>query len=104
MKLSEPQIERALNQIDAEPVPQDHPVVPQLTKVYGEHTFFLDDDGLEIIEIAGGGDGGASRDPVGYVVKLASWADQKQTTLATHEPEVTDVVVILGTDGVSGSA
>lgn len=93
MKLSTPQIERALDQIDAQAVPDDHPVVPQLTKVYGEHTFFLDDEGLEIIEVASAGDGGG---PMGQVIKLASWADSRQTTLATHEPEVTEVVVVLG--------
>lgn len=93
MKLSTMQIERALNQIEAEPVPDDHPVVPQLAKVYGDHTFFLDDEGLEIIEVAGSGNGGG---PMGQVIKLASWTDPKQTTLATHEPQTTDVVVVLG--------
>jgi hypothetical protein len=95
MKLSAMQIERALDQIEAQPVPEDHPVIPQLIKVYGEHTFFLDDEGLEIIEIADTGNGTG---PVGQVIKLASWADPKQTTLATHEPEMTEVVVILGSD------
>jgi hypothetical protein len=32
----------------------------------------------------------------GQVVKLASWNDEEQTSLAAHEPEVTDVVVGLG--------
>lgn len=93
MKLSAMQIERTLDQIDAQAVPEDHPVIPQLVKVYGEHTFFLDDEGLEIIEVANTGNGSG---PMGQVVKLASWADQKQTTLATHDPEVTEIVVILG--------
>lgn len=93
MKLSTTQIERAQDQIQAQAVPEDHPVVPQLTRVYGEHTFFLDDEGLEIIEVANAGNG-AGR--VGQVIKLASWTDPKQTTLATHEPETTDTVVVLG--------
>jgi hypothetical protein len=95
MKLSTLQIERALDQIEAQPVPEDHPVIPQLIKVYGEHTFFLDDEGLEIIEMASTGNGTG---PMGQVIKLASWADQKQTTLATHEPEATEVVVVLGSN------
>lgn len=95
MKLSTLQIERTLDQIEAQPVPEDHPVIPQLIKVYGEHTFFLDDEGLEIIEMAGTGNGTG---PMGQVIRLASWADQKQTTLATHEPEATEVVVVLGSN------
>lgn len=101
MKLSTTQIERALDQIEAEPVPEDHPVVPQLIRVYGDHTFFLDDEGLEIIEVASSDEGNG---PYGQVIKLASWSDPKQTTLATHEPEVTDVIVSLGWDnGADGN-
>lgn len=66
-------------------------MIPRLIKVYGEHTLFPDDEELEIIEMADTG-------PMGQVIELASSADQKQTTLATHQPEATEVVVVLGSD------
>ena len=34
----------------------------------------------------------------GKVVRVASWQDADRTSLVTHRPEATDVVVVLGTD------
>ena len=88
MKLSERGVDRTLDQFDAEPLPDNHPAVPQLTQVFGEHTFFLDDTGLVILEPADG------RDASGQVVKLASW-NPDHTSLKPHEPERTDVMIDL---------
>ena len=88
MKLSERGVDRTLDQFDAEPLPDNHPAVPQLTQVFGEHTFFLDDTGLVILEPADG------RDESGQVVKLASW-NPDHTSLKPHEPERTDVMIDL---------
>lgn len=91
MKLSANQITHTADEIGAQPVPEDHPIVMQLTRIYGDHTFFLDGEGLEIIE--------ATRpdgvDNAACVVKLASWTDDDRTRLAPHEPQTTDVVVML---------
>ena len=89
MKLSDRGVDRTLDQFDAEPLPDNHPAMPQLTEVFGEHTFFLDDGGLVILEPANG------RDDSGQVVKLASW-NPDHTSLKPHEPERTDVVIELG--------
>ncbi len=94
MKLSGKQIERAADEIGAQPVPQDHPIVMQLTRIYGDHTFFLDGDGLEIVEVTRP-DG---RDNAACVVRLASWTDDDRTRLAPHEPQATDVAVMLEPD------
>jgi hypothetical protein len=95
MKLSAKQIQRAASQIGAEAVPENHPVVSELAQVYGDHTFFLDNDGLEIVETAEPETTGSQ---TATVVKLASWADRERTTLAPHDPEPTDTVVELGRD------
>ena len=50
MKLSANQIVHTADEIGAQPVPEDHPIVMQLTRIYGDHTFFLDGEGLEIVE------------------------------------------------------
>ena len=69
MKLTSAQVERTLGQFEAEAIPDDHPVVPQLNDLFGEHTFFLDSNGLNILEPA---------------------------DLELHDPEPTDVVITLG--------
>lgn len=93
MKLSERGVDRTLDQFDAEPVPDTHPAQAQLHQVFGEHTFFLDDTGLIILEPAPDG-----REKSGQVVKLASWNDD-HTSLKPHEPERTEIMIDLGSDG-----
>jgi hypothetical protein len=92
MKLTPTLVERTLGQFDARVVPDDHPVVPELNNLFGDHTFFLDGDGLHIVEPAELTALGAK---VGRVVKLASWHDANRTSLAPHRPQPTDVFVDL---------
>ena len=42
MKLTPTQVERTLSQFEAQAIPDDHPAVPQLNELFGEHTFFVD--------------------------------------------------------------
>ena len=93
MKLTSAQVERTLSQFDAEAVPDDHPVVPRLNKLFGEHTFFLAGNGLNIVEPAESPRMDAQS---AMVVNIASWSDANRTGLEPHEPEPTDVVVMLG--------
>jgi hypothetical protein len=48
---------------------------------------------IEPTEFAGSGDAAS-----GTVVKLANWSDPDLTSLAPQEPELTDIVVTLGTE------
>jgi hypothetical protein len=93
MKLTSVQVERTLSQFQAEAIPDDHPVVPQLNNLFGDHTFFLDGSGLNIVEPADSSRAGAQS---AKVVNLANWSDDNPTRLEPHEPEPTDVVVVLG--------
>ena len=52
MKLSSALVERTLTQVDAQAIPENHPVIPQLNSLFGDHTFFLDGNGLKIVEPA----------------------------------------------------
>jgi hypothetical protein len=92
MRLTSTQVERTLRQFDAQPIPDNHPALEQLNRLFGDHTFFLDSNGLNIVEPAEPQAGVEA----GKVVNLASWSDPNLTTLAPHEPESTDVVVALG--------
>jgi hypothetical protein len=93
MKLTSTQLERTLSQFKAEAIPEDHPVVPQLNRLFGEHTFFLDSSGLSIVEPAEARRPGTQS---AKVVNIANWSDDDRTQLKAHEPEPTDIVVVLG--------
>lgn len=89
MKLSTAQIRHAMPQIEAQAIPDNHPAVQELKGVFGDHTFFLDQEGLHVVEMGEpAGAGGLAN-----VVNLASWADEERTALKLHKPEVTDTVV-----------
>lgn len=99
MKLSTAQRQQALEQLSEQPefeetvlVSDSNPALPKLNDVFGEHTFFLADDGLHIIEPA---QSDASADSTGRVVKVASWSTPDRTALTPHRPEPTNVVVML---------
>lgn len=49
MKLNSELVERTLGQIEAKAIPEDHPVFPKLKDLFGDHTFFLDASGLNIV-------------------------------------------------------
>jgi len=93
MKLSTDHIVRATGQIDAEPVAENHPAMPQFTSVFGDHTFFLDAEGLSIIEPA---EPATDETSTGRIVKIARWSDQSRRQLLPHEREPTEVLVALG--------
>jgi hypothetical protein len=92
MKLNATQVKRTLSQFDAEVLPDNHPAVPQLNSLFGDHTFFIDGDGLNVLEPA---ETPEVEGQVGEVVSLASWSDATLTSLKPHEPEPTGVVIAL---------
>jgi hypothetical protein len=93
MKLTSAQVERTLGQFEARTIPDSHPMIAQLNELFGEHTFFLDRNGLSIVEPVEAGGPAAQ---CAQVVNLASWSDENPTGLELHEPEATDVVITLG--------
>lgn len=95
MKLNSAQIERTLNQLDAQAIPAEHPAVSKLERLFGDHTYFLDSSGLCIVEPV---EPEQTDGRLGVVVNLASWADQSAGSLQPHEPEPTELVVDLETD------
>jgi hypothetical protein len=94
MKLDSAQVQRTLGQFEARVIPNDAPVIEQLNEVFGEHTFFLDDQhGLNIVEPVQATEPAAE---CAKVVNLGSWTDDSRSSLELHEPAVTDIVVTLG--------
>jgi hypothetical protein len=96
MRLTPALVEKTLSQFEAQAIPENHPSMPELNRLFGDHTFFLDSNGLNIIEPAVGDEEGGQ---AANVVKLASWNDAEHTSLAAHEPEPTNVIIVLGSEG-----
>jgi hypothetical protein len=92
MKLSSNQVKQTLSQFQAEVLPDNHPAIAQLNSLFGEHTFFLDDGGLKVLEPVGVPE---METRTSEVVSLADWSDATLTSLRPHEPEMTGVVVVL---------
>jgi hypothetical protein len=51
MKLSSAEVELTFTQFEAQVIPDDHPLVPKLNELFGDHTFFLNGDGLNVVEL-----------------------------------------------------
>ena len=49
MKLNSAQVKQALSQFEAQAIPENHPAVTQLNDLFGEHTFFLNGSGLNVL-------------------------------------------------------
>jgi hypothetical protein len=92
MKLASALVDRTLDQFDAEALPDNHPAVPQLNQLFGDHTFFVDVGGLHILEPTEGAH-------TWQVVKVASWKNETRTSLLPHNPEPTDILITLPTNG-----
>jgi hypothetical protein len=93
MKLNSAQVERALSQFDAHCLPDDHPAVAQLNRLFGDHTYFLDTNGLNVLEPS---ESAETDTQIGKIVNLAHWSDDTLTNLMPHEPEPTGIIVSLG--------
>jgi hypothetical protein len=91
MRLNTTQLEQTLHQMNAEVLPDDHPAAAQLTDMFGDHTFLIDQNGLNVVEPAAG-----PQDDVeaGAVVSLADWSDETLTKLKAHPPSPTGTVVV----------
>lgn len=101
MKLNSALVERTLTRFEAQPIPDNHPAIPQLNDAFGEHTFFLNGAGLHVVEPVAE-NGGAPDE--GKVIKLASWVDAEKSGLAPHGPQPTDVVIPLKADEADPAA
>ena len=67
-----------MKEFNAQPLPDDHPLVDKLNNVFGDHTFLLGAEGLHIVERTGTA---RSNPDTAAVVKVASWEDASRTRL-----------------------
>lgn len=93
MKLNPARTTYAADQLQAFPLPETHPMMESLADAFGEHTFFLDNEGLAIVEAEGEAVDDDSE--LGVVVRLARWGDEGRTVLSPQEREVTNLLLTL---------
>ena len=93
MKLNAVQLRKVEEQFGVEAIPEEDSVTSDLKEAFGDHTFFLDADGLNIVE-----PNVFPESSIGHVVKVASWSSDEQTELLRHEPEVLPITVDLESD------
>jgi hypothetical protein len=92
MKLNSTQIEQTLNQFNARVIADDNPAVPELNDMFGNHTFFLDARGLNVLELI---ELPRMEPQNGEVINIADWSDGTLTKLSAHQPEPTGIVIRL---------
>jgi hypothetical protein len=98
VKLDINQIGQIESIIGVQPMPDDHPVVGELSAAFGEHTFYLSEEGLVIWEWLEGPQ--TDEQPV-VAVMLAGWSDEEKSSLASHQPRVTDLIIPLAPNAIA---
>ena len=101
MKLSEPQTQRVQEETGASVVPEDNPSMPALKQNFGDHTFFLDAEGLHIWETVAdelSEDAKLAEDAKLVGVRIAAWTNDEKTSLVPHEPAPSQVLEAPGKD------
>lgn len=95
MKMNPSQIEQTLHQFNAKAIPPADPIMSKLEQMFGEHTYFLDSKGLNIVEPV---DAEQNDGRLGVVVSLADWEEGDGAMLKPHQPEKTELTVQFETE------
>jgi len=92
MKLNDQQVENVKGQTGLHPIPEDNTATQRLTDHFGDHTFYLDANGLYIWEPDDEVDSGAQ---AATAVMLAVWGDEEKTFLKPTPPAKSNVTIEL---------
>jgi hypothetical protein len=107
VKLNADQIVEVQRQVGVDPVDADDPATETLRENFGDHTFYVGQEGLFVWEPAEGADG--AEDPA-VLVHVAEWSEDRDDALVSQEPKATDLVIdlaggpVLKQDGGDGGA
>jgi hypothetical protein len=89
MKLNDEQIKAVEENTGLQPVPEDNPAMSQLKESFGEHTFYVDDRGLYVLETPSD----ETEQDHATAVQVAQWTDENMNALQPHEPQATEAVI-----------
>ena len=94
MKLNDRQLAVIEARTGAKPLPEGDPAAEHLKGAFGEHSFFLDPNGLYVFEGVDVPDTEASAEPA-LLVQIAEWTDETKSAIAPIEPKPADLVLDL---------
>lgn len=87
MKLNDAQAAAAKETLGADPIPEEHPVAQQLSQTFGEHSFYLDNNGLLVFEKT-------QEDPnTACLFLIAAWTDDEKKELGGVQPQPTNITI-----------
>ena len=95
MRLTTLQIAHAERQLQAAAIAETASIVERLRAVFGNHTFLVDPDGLNILESFDEDQSEGAPEAL-TAIQLAAWTDDTRQSLATHQPFKTDKLVVIG--------
>jgi len=98
MKLNDEQLAVIEKQTGAKPLPEGDPAAESLKGAFGDHSFFLDPNGLYVFEGVELPDAEAGSEPA-LLVQIAEWTDDTKTSIAPVEPKPADLIVDLAGEG-----
>lgn len=94
MKLTDQQVDRVRETTGLNPYPDDAPAAAELRSHFGDHTFYLDTNGLYIWEEEGAADG-ASRPATAIQIAAVTKDANGTPALMVVEPQKTSAVIDL---------
>ncbi len=94
MKLNDRQLAVIESHTGAIPLADTDPAAEPLKGAFGEHTFFLDPNGLYVFEGVNVPDAEAGTEPA-VLIQIAEWTDETRTSIAPVEPKPADLVLDL---------
>lgn len=97
MKLTDDQAAAVKQVLGADPLPEDNPAMGELEKVFGEHSFYVGEDGLLVFEPA------EEQADSGRLMLIAAWADEQKQGLQAVQPQPTDIVIDFSAQPGNGS-
>lgn len=98
MKLNIDQTAAVQRQTGADPLPDDNPAMGQLRELFGDHTFYVAEQGLVVPEpTAGEEPAEATGDDQVEFLLVAIWAGEDKQSLQPIEPHPTGIQLELAT-------
>lgn len=93
MRLTSQQAAAVKQELGADSLEEENPAMESLQKLFGDHTFYVGEEGLLVFErIDNAGDG----DTRAQMILVAAWTDENKNALSPIEPQPTTIVVDLG--------
>jgi hypothetical protein len=91
MKLNDEQINQVQEQTGATPISDSNPALEQIKSHFGDHTFYLSDQGLIVWEPVED-----DAQPLDIAaIQVAAWSDEDKNSMTVHEPRATSLILRL---------